>query len=111
MSILLHGYIGKFCLIKLPSAAKYKQTKLKIYTEEELKEREDKGKKEGIKEGIKEVEERGKAELIIRLLNKKIGKLPPHYEEKIVNLGENVLTDMADKIFEINDLKDIDKYI
>jgi len=88
-----------------------KQTKLKIYTEEELKEREDKGKKEGIKEGIKEGKERGKAELIIRLLNKKIGKLPPHYEEKIINLGENILTDMADKIFEINDLKDIDKYI
>jgi len=69
------------------------------------------GREEGIAEGIKKGIENGKAELIIRLLQKKFGTLSEDYIEKIKKQDDAVLDAIADNIFEISDIGQLNDYL
>ena len=66
----------------------------------------DKGKEEGIKEGI----EKGKSEIILKLLIKEFKKLPEGHIEKIKNLSNNALEVITIDIFDINSVEELEKY-
>jgi flagellar biosynthesis/type III secretory pathway protein FliH len=64
------------------------------------------GKEEGVKEGLK----KGKVDTLIKLLTKKFGKVSKDYESEIRNLSEDSIDIITIDIFEINDIKEIEKY-
>ncbi|MEG6569740.1 DUF4351 domain-containing protein [Thermoanaerobacterium thermosaccharolyticum] len=72
-----------------------KEANFKIYTEEELK---------------KSIE-KGMENLVIRLLKKKFNDIPEKYLRLIENADEKTLLQIADSIFEINKIEDLEKYI
>ncbi len=72
-----------------------KEANFKIYTEEELK----------------KSMEKGMENLVIRLLKKKFNDVPEKYIKLIENLDEKTLLQIADNIFEINKIEDLEKYI
>lgn len=76
-----------------------KEANLKIYTEKELKEREEKGIEKGI------------SKTLIRLLTRKFGDISSDYKKKIKNANEHILTKIVDHIFEINKIEDLDEYL
>lgn len=81
-----------------------KQTKLKIYTEEELKEKEDEGIKEGIEVKTKD--------LAIKLLKKRIKDLPEEIICAINNTKDiSKIENMVEDIFSINSIKDVKRYL
>ncbi|WKV08517.2 DUF4351 domain-containing protein [Thermoanaerobacterium sp. CMT5567-10] len=80
-----------------------KEANFKIYTEEELK----KSMEEGMEKGI----EKGMENLVIRLLKKKFSDIPEKYIKLIEDADEKTLLRIADNIFEINEIEDIEKYI
>ncbi|MBK1813196.1 DUF4351 domain-containing protein [Clostridium sp. YIM B02505] len=61
-------------------------------------------------DGMKEGMETGKAELLIKLLNKKFKKLPQGYEEKIKKLPTSTIELIATDIFDIEALEDLERY-
>ncbi|WP_373899149.1 DUF4351 domain-containing protein [Haloimpatiens sp. FM7315] len=73
-----------------------------------------KGKEEGLKEGLKEGKEEGlkegKAETLIKLFTKKFGKVPDTYKENIKKLSIETLDIISLEIFDIKDIKEIEKY-
>ncbi|WP_434641203.1 DUF4351 domain-containing protein [Thermoanaerobacterium thermosaccharolyticum] len=72
-----------------------KEANFKIYTEEELK---------------KSIE-KGMENLVIRLLKKKFSDIPEKYIKLIEDADEKTLLQIADNIFEINKIEDLEKYI
>lgn len=66
---------------------------------------------EGIEKGREQGREEGKAELLIKQLMKKFKKLPSEYKEKIMNLNEDSLEIIAMDIFEIDSVKELEKYL
>ncbi|WHE06070.1 DUF4351 domain-containing protein [Thermoanaerobacterium thermosaccharolyticum] len=72
-----------------------KEANFKIYTEEELK--------KSMEKGIEN--------LVIRLLKKKFNDIPEKYIKLIEDADEKTLLQIADNIFEINKIEDIEKYI
>ncbi|WP_240495847.1 DUF4351 domain-containing protein [Thermoanaerobacterium sp. PSU-2] len=71
-----------------------KEANFKIYTEEELK----------------KSMEKGMENLVIRLLKKKFNDIPEEYIKLIEDADEKTLLQIADNIFEINKIEDLDKY-
>jgi len=67
----------------------------------------EKGKKEGIEKG----KGQGKVEIVIRLLKRKFKALPSSYEEKLSEVKEDTIDKIAEDIFDIEDIKDLDKYL
>jgi hypothetical protein len=63
-------------------------------------------REEGKKEGIKE----GKSETLIRLLTKKFGKVSEDYKAQLRQLAEDTIDIITIDIFEIKDIKEIEKY-
>ena len=67
---------------------------------------------------IKEMEERaelkgekkGKAEMLIMLLMRKLSQVPIKYQDEINKLSEETIEKIALDIFDINTLSDLDKY-
>ena len=63
---------------------------------------------------IKEMEERaekkGKAEMLIMLLMRKLSQVPIKYQDEINKLSEEALEKIALDIFDINTLSDLNKY-
>ncbi|AEF17831.1 hypothetical protein Thexy_1811 [Thermoanaerobacterium xylanolyticum LX-11] len=76
-----------------------KEANFKIYTEEELKKSMEKGMEKGIEN------------LVIRLLKKKFDDVPEKYLRLIEDVDEKTLLQIADNIFEINKIEDLEKYI
>ena len=64
------------------------------------------GKEEGKKEGKVE----GKAEMLIKQLTKKFNKVPDDYKKILMKLPEERLEIIAIEIFNINNIKEIEKY-
>lgn len=64
----------------------------------------------GIKEGEETGEKKGKAELLLIQLTKKFKKVPEEYSEKIKILPDKTIELIGADIFEIEDIKDIEKY-
>ncbi|WP_242948384.1 DUF4351 domain-containing protein [Clostridium frigidicarnis] len=52
----------------------------------------------------------GKAELLIKQLRKKFKSLPKDYEDKIITLPENILEIIAEEIFGMDNVEDLEKY-
>ncbi|MBZ4664862.1 DUF4351 domain-containing protein [Mahella sp.] len=71
----------------------------------------EKGKAEGIAEAIERGIEKGKAEMIVRFLRKRFGTLSEDYVEKIREQNDAVLETIADTIFEINDVEQLNDYL
>ena len=66
----------------------------------------EKGMEKGMEKGISQ----GKIELIARQLKKKFKTLPKSYQEKLSQATEETVDKIAEDIFDIEDLKDLDKY-
>lgn len=71
----------------------------------------EKGMKEGIEKGMKKGRAEGKIKLVIKLLKKRFPEMPRVYEEKLLNAKIEVIESIAEDIFDINDIKDLDKYL
>jgi predicted transposase YdaD len=78
----------------------------KMIREEGIREGIREGKEEGVKEGLK----KGKVDTLIKLLTKKFGRVSKDYESEIRNLSEDSIDIITIDIFEINDIKEIEKY-
>ena len=76
-----------------------------------LKEGLKEGKIEGLKEGKIEGKIEGKEELLMKQLNKKIGKLPEEIIKKLKNLDSDRLDKIAIDIFDIDSTEDLEKYV
>jgi hypothetical protein len=63
--------------------------------------------KRGLKEGL----EKGIAETITKLLCKKLGELPKEYKERILAQDRPTLELIAENIFGIESLADIDRFL
>ena len=66
--------------------------------------------REKIEEGIEQGIEIGKADLLIKQLNKKFENLPELYVEKIKELQEDKLEEIGMDIFDMNSVDDLKKY-
>ena len=71
-----------------------------------LSEEREQARKEGRNEGRVE----GKEELLIKQLNKKIGKLSEETIKKLKSIDNNVLDKIAIDIFDIDSIEDLKKY-
>ncbi|QAA33536.1 DUF4351 domain-containing protein [Clostridium manihotivorum] len=58
----------------------------------------------------KMIRDEGKAEILIKLLNKKFKKLSQEYEERIKNLPSEKIELMANDIFDLEKVEDLEKY-
>ena len=67
--------------------------------------------KEDMKEGMKEGMEKGKAELLMKVLIAKFKSIPENYENKIKELPDKVLDEIASNIFDMNSIEDLKKYV
>lgn len=67
--------------------------------------------KRGIEKGIEKRIEKGIGEVVIRQLKKKFSDIPEIYIGKIRSADKNTLINIADNIFEIKTLDDLDKYL
>ena len=68
-----------------------------------IKEMKEKVRKEGI--------EKGKADLLMKLLLAKFKSIPENYENKIKELPDKVLDEIASNIFDMNSIEDLKKYV
>jgi len=71
---------------------------------------EEKGVEKGKKEGKIEGKVEGKAEMLIKQLIKKFNTIPDDYKKILMKLPEERLETIAIEIFNINDIKEIEKY-
>jgi predicted transposase YdaD len=69
------------------------------------------GIQEGIKKGILKGKLEGKSEILINQLIKKFKKVPNEYIEKIKTLSPNIIDILALEIFDMQDIKDLEKYL
>ena len=64
-----------------------------------------------IEEGKRKGIEKGKAELLIKLLMKKFKKLPEEYKNKMKELPEEALELLTTEIFDLEKVEDLDNYL
>jgi predicted transposase/invertase (TIGR01784 family) len=107
---LLYALLEKFGDIK--SREKFKEvfsmTEIgKMIREEGIREGIQEGKLKGIQEGKLE----GKSEILIKQLIKKFKKVPNQYIEKIKTLTPDIIDILALEIFDMQDIKDLEKYL
>ncbi|MBE6064442.1 DUF4351 domain-containing protein [Clostridium cochlearium] len=70
----------------------------------------EKGRMEGKAEGKVEGKAEGKAEMLIKLLTKKFKKVPKEYIKNIKALPMDTIEVIALEIFDMKDIKDLEKY-
>ena len=63
-----------------------------------------------MEKGIEQGKGQGKIEIVTSLLKKKLNALPKHYEEKLSQAKKEIIDKIAEAIFDIRDVKDLDKY-
>lgn len=71
----------------------------------------EKGIEEGIEKGLEEGIEKGKTELVIKQLKKKFPTLLGTYENRLLNTKIEIIENIAEDIFAISSVKDLDKYL
>ena len=86
----------------------YKMLKIFKYAE---KKGEEKGVEKGMEKGMEKGKKEGIEKIVYKQLMIKFGKLPEDYKEKLTKLGEEELELVAEKIMEISELKELDKYL
>lgn len=64
----------------------------------------------GIEKGMEKGKIEGKAEMLIKQLIKKFNTIPDDYKNILMKLPEEKLEIIAVEIFNINDIKEIEKY-
>lgn len=69
-----------------------------------------KGMQKGVKKGLKEGKSKGKVELILKLLKKKFENLSKTYEDKLLKASEETIDKIAEDIFDIEKIEDLDTY-
>lgn len=67
-------------------------------------------REDGLKEGLKKGKEEGKTEILIKQLIKKFKVLPEEYKDKLKSLPEETIDIIATEIFDLEDLKELNKY-
>ncbi|KYH32436.1 flagellar assembly protein H [Clostridium tepidiprofundi DSM 19306] len=70
-----------------------------------------KGLREGLQEGLQEGKLEGKYEILVKQLIKKFKKIPEEYLKKIKTLSPDVIDIIALEIFDMKDIKDLEKYL
>lgn len=65
---------------------------------------------EGIREGKKEGKKEGKSDILLKQLTKKFGKVPKDYGDKIKELSDETIDIIALEIFDMKDIKDIERF-
>lgn len=65
---------------------------------------------EALQEGFKKGKQEEKISTLLKLLTKKFGKVPPEYSQKIKELPEDTIDIITLSIFEMNNLKELEKY-
>lgn len=83
----------------------------KMIYEEGKEEGREQGKLEGKKEGLKEGIFEGKVETLIKQLLKKFKKVPQEYLDKIKKLPIETIDLITIEIFDLEEIKDIEKYL
>ena len=63
-----------------------------------------------MEKGMEKGKGQGKIEILTSLLKKKLNALPRYYEEKLFQSTEEVIAKIAEDIFDIKDVKDLDTY-
>ena len=66
-----------------------------------------KGKREGLVEGKRE----GEADIVIRLLSRKVGQLPDELEARIRKLSNVKVESLADNLFDLSSLADLETWL
>ena len=79
--------------------------------EEGIKEGKEAGVKEGKKEGKEQGLKEGKTETLLKLLVKRFGKIPQEYKESIQKLPVETIDIISLEIFDMKEIKDIEKYL
>jgi hypothetical protein len=69
------------------------------------------GMEKGMEKGIAKGIEKGIAETVVRLLCKRLGELPGGYREKILSQDRPTLELIADNIFDIDSLSDLERFL
>lgn len=69
-----------------------------------------KGMEKGMAEGMEKGRAQGKAELLIKMLTKKFKKIPEEYKKKIMELPDETLEIVGLEIFDMDDIKDLERY-
>lgn len=68
-------------------------------------------REEGIEEGIEKGEVKQLKKTVLKLLTRKIGRLPKDYKTSLKELDKEELEIVSDAIFDIENLDDLDKYL
>jgi len=69
-----------------------------------------KGMQKGMEKGMEKGRKEGKAQLLLKLLTKKFNKIPTEYKNKIMELPDETIEIIGIELFEMKDLKEIEKY-
>lgn len=69
------------------------------------------GLEKGLEKGIEKGVGKGIAETIIRQLCKKLGELPSEYKERILGQARPTLELIAENIFDIESLSELDRFL
>ncbi|AWI04579.1 DUF4351 domain-containing protein [Clostridium drakei] len=69
-----------------------------------------KGMEKGMEKGRVQGKLEGKAELLLKLLTKKFIKMPEEYKKKIKELSDETLEIIGLEIFDMKDIKELEKY-
>jgi predicted transposase YdaD len=65
------------------------------------------GREEGLKEGLKEGRQEGQRELVLHLLERKVGLLPDAVHERVVALEPKALLELSDALLDFTTLSEL----
>ncbi|MBI6874910.1 DUF4351 domain-containing protein [Clostridium aciditolerans] len=65
---------------------------------------------DGMAKGMEKGRAEGKVELLLKQLTKKFKKIPEEYKKKIKELPDETLEIIGLEIFDIEDIKELEKY-
>ena len=71
----------------------------------------EKGIKKGIEQGMEKGKSQGKIEILMRQLKRKFKTFPVSYEAKLADVKEETIDKIAEDIFDIVKIEDLDKYL
>ena len=65
----------------------------------------------GMEKGMEKGKSQGKIEILMRLLKRKFEKFPSSYEIKLSGAEEETIDKIAEDIFDIAEIEDLDRYL
>ncbi|MBU3191761.1 DUF4351 domain-containing protein [Clostridium bowmanii] len=69
-----------------------------------------KGREEGMEKGMEKGRKEGKAQLLLKQLTKRFNKIPIEYKNKIMELPDETIEIIGLELFDMKDVKEIEKY-